>query len=115
MSRCFAEVFGSGGRWNTPKNLKDVFQSGTFWKPRLLVLSHLKSFVIQMGGVLQYKSEVSCGVSLSSSLRSQEGTLIQMGGCVQIGGVLPYFLDKSQVAGVPRDPSVLKIVRCPNL
>ena len=40
-----------------------------------------------MGGVLQYKWEVYCWVSLSSRLRSQEGTAIQ------IGRVLPYKLD----------------------
>ena len=33
-----------------------------------------------MGGLLQYKWEVYCLVSLSSRLRSQEGTAIQMGG-----------------------------------
>ena len=40
-----------------------------------------------MGGVLQYKWEVYCRVSLSSKLRSQERTAIQM------GGVLPYKLE----------------------
>ena len=40
-----------------------------------------------MGGVLQYKWEAYCGVSLSSKLRSQESTAIQM------GGVLPYKLE----------------------
>ena len=42
---------------------------------------------IQMGGVLQYKWEAYCRISLSSKLRSQEGTAIQM------GGVLPYKLE----------------------
>ena len=37
-----------------------------------------------MGGVLPYKWEAYCRVSLSSKLRSQESTAIQM------GGVLPY-------------------------
>ena len=37
-----------------------------------------------MGGVLQYKWELYCWVSLSSRLRSQEGPAIQM------GGALPY-------------------------
>ena len=43
---------------------------------------------VQMGDVLQG--------FLSSKLRSQESMAIQMGGrtAVQIGGVLPYFLDK---------------------
>ena len=51
---------------------------------------------VQMGGVLPYKWEACCRVSLSSKLRSQESTAIQMGGrtAVLIGGVLPYFLDK---------------------
>ena len=40
-----------------------------------------------MGGVLQYKWEAYCGVTLSSKLRSQESTAIQM------GGVLPYKLE----------------------
>ena len=40
-----------------------------------------------MGGVLQYEWEVYCWVSLSSRLRSQEGTAIQM------GDVLPYKFD----------------------
>ena len=40
-----------------------------------------------MGGVLQYKWEFYCWVSLSSRLRSQEGTAIQM------GDVLPYTLE----------------------
>ena len=40
-----------------------------------------------MGGVLQYKWKVYCRVSLSSKLRSQESTAIQM------GAVLPYKLE----------------------
>ena len=47
----------------------------------------LKSTAVQMGGVLQYKWEVYCWVSLSSRLRSQEGPAIQM------VGVLPYKLE----------------------
>ena len=43
-----------------------------------------KSTAVQMGGVLPYKWEAYCRVSLSSKLRSQESTAIQM------GGVLPY-------------------------
>ena len=35
---------------------------------------------MQMGGILQYKWEVYCWASLSSSLGSQEGPAIQMGG-----------------------------------
>ena len=48
---------------------------------------------VKMGGVLQYKWEAYCRVSLSSKFRSQESKAIQMGG-VQIGGALLYFLDK---------------------
>ena len=40
-----------------------------------------------MGGVLPYKWEAYCRVSLSSKLRSQESIAIQM------GGVLPYKLE----------------------
>ena len=43
---------------------------------------------VQMGGVLQYKREAYCRVSLSSKLRSQESTAIQMG-----YAVLPYKLE----------------------
>ena len=42
---------------------------------------------VQIGGVLQYKWEVYCWVSLSSRLRSQARPAIQM------GGVLPYKLE----------------------
>ena len=42
---------------------------------------------VQVGGVLQYKLEVYCGVSLFSMLRSQEHTALQM------GGVLRYKLE----------------------
>ena len=38
------------------------------------------STAAQIGGVLQYKLEVYCGVSLSPKLRSQQGTALQMGG-----------------------------------
>ena len=42
--------------------------------------------ISKMGDVLQYKWELYCWVPLSSRLRRQEGTAIQM------GGVLPYKL-----------------------
>ena len=49
---------------------------------------HGKRTVVQIGRVLQYEREVHCGVSLSSSLRSQEGTsyrtATQMGGCTAV-------------------------------
>ena len=40
-----------------------------------------------IGGVLQYKLEVYCGVSLSPKLRSQQGTALKT------GGVLRYKLE----------------------
>ena len=42
---------------------------------------------VQMGGVLQYKWEAYCRLSLSSKLRSQESTAIQMGGRIAV----PYW------------------------
>ena len=47
----------------------------------------VKSTVVQMGGVLPHEWEVYCWASLSSKLRSQEGTAIHM------GGVLPYKVE----------------------
>ena len=47
----------------------------------------LKSTAVQMGGVLQYKWEVYCWLSLSSRLTSQGGTTIRM------GAILPYQLE----------------------
>ena len=65
-----------------------------------------------MGGVLQYKWEVYCCVSLSLRLRSQEGPAIQMGGayCVQIGGVLPYFFETSRGWGF-RNSSEIRVTK----
>ena len=50
---------------------------------------------VQIGGALHYKLEFYCVVSLSSRLRSQDCTALQLGGRrgVRIGGVLQYFLD----------------------
>ena len=49
---------------------------------------------LQIGGVLQYKLEVYCGVSLFWRLRSQEHSDTKWGRiAVQIEGVLRYFLD----------------------
>ena len=47
----------------------------------------LESTAVQMGGVLPYKWEVYCWVSLLSRLRRQNGTAIQM------GGAPPYKLE----------------------
>ena len=54
-------------------------------------------------GVLRYKWEVYCGVSLSSRLRSQQGTALQMGGVPQykLEVYCQYFSDKLYGLGVP--------------
>ena len=51
---------------------------------------------VQMGGVLQYKWEVYCGVSLSSRHRSQQGTALHMGGALwyKLEVYCQYFSDK---------------------
>ena len=54
---------------------------------------------VQIEVTVQHKCGVCCGVSLSSRLRSQEGTAIQMGGAVQIGDVLHYLLGKLERLG----------------
>ena len=71
--------------------------SRTFRRPQPPVLSQKycrkngRRIAVHIGGVLQYKWEVYCWVSLSSRLRSQEGAARI---AVQIGGILQYFLDK---------------------
>ena len=42
-----------------------------------------RRIAVQIGGVLQYKLEVYCGVSLSPKLRSQQGTALQMRGVLR--------------------------------
>ena len=75
-----------------------------------------------MGGVLPYKWEAYCGVSLSSKLRSQESAAMLMGGvlpyntnggrtAVQIEGVLPYFSDKWGLGFPKRCPILPSISR----
>ena len=61
-----------------------------------------------MGGVLRYKLEVYCGVSLSSKLRSQHDTALQMEGVLwyKLEVYCQYFLDKLYGLGVPK--------QCPN-
>ena len=51
---------------------------------------------VQIGGVMQYKLEVYCGVSLPPKLRSQRGTALQM------KGVLRYTLEVYYGLGVPK-------------
>ena len=55
-----------------------------------------KVLPVQMGGVLRYKLEVHCGVSLSPKLRSQRGTALQMGGALRykLEVYRQYFSDK---------------------
>ena len=56
-----------------------------------------------MGGVLRYKLEVCCGVSLSPKFRSQQGTALQMGGVLlyKLEVYCQYFSDKLYGLGVP--------------
>ena len=42
-----------------------------------------RRIVVQIGGILQYKLEMYCGVSLSPKLRSHRGTALQMGGVLR--------------------------------
>ena len=63
-----------------------------------------------MGGVLRYKWGVYCGVSLSSRLRSQQGTALQKKGGVlryKLEVYCQYFSDKLYGLGVPE--------QCPEL
>ena len=59
---------------------------------------------VQIGGVLQYKLEVYCGVSLSPKLRSQQGTALQMGGILRykLEVYRQYFSDTLYGLGVPK-------------
>ena len=59
---------------------------------------------VQIGGALQYKLEMYCGVSLSSKLRSQQRHSVANGArtAVQIGGVLQTILDKLYGWGAPK-------------
>ena len=64
----------------------------------------------QMGGVLRYKREVYCGISLSSRLRSQQGTALQMG-CVlryKLKVYRQYFSDKLYGLGVPKQSAEIE-------
>ena len=56
----------------------------------------------QLGGVLQYKLAVHCGVSLSSKLRSQQGAALQMGGVLRykLEMYCQHFSDKSYRLGI---------------
>ena len=62
---------------------------------------------VQIGGVLQYKLEVCCGISL----RSQQGTSLQIGGVqrYKLEVYCQYFSDKLYGLGVPKQsPIALK-------
>ena len=66
--------------------------------------THGRRTAVRIGGVLQYKLEVCCGVSLSSRLRSQQGTALQMGVVLQykLEVCSQYFSDKLYGLGVPK-------------
>ena len=67
-----------------------------------------------MGGVLRYKWEVYCGVSLSSRLRCQQGTALQMGGVLRykLGVYCQHFSDKLYGLGAPEQcPTPLPLSR----
>ena len=57
------------------------------WMAKTIAGTNGTRVAVQIGGVLQYKLVVYCGVSLSPKLRSQQGTALQM------GGVLRYKLE----------------------
>ena len=61
-----------------------------------------------MGGVLRYKLDVYFGVSLSSRLRSQRGTALQMGGVLRykLEVYRQYFSDKLYGLVPERCPSL---------
>ena len=58
---------------------------------------------LEIGGVLQYKLEVYCGVSRSPKQRSQQRTALQMGGVLRykLGVYCQYFSDKLYGLGAP--------------
>ena len=65
---------------------------------------------VQMGGVLQYKLEVYCSVSLSPKLSSQRGTALQMRGVLRykLEMYRQYFSDKLFGLGAPKLREKLK-------
>ena len=63
---------------------------------------------VQMGGVLQYKLEVYCCISISPKLRSQRGTALQMGGVLRykLEVYRQYFSDKLYGLGAPKQSPI---------
>ena len=59
-----------------------------------------RRIAVQIGGGLQYKLDVCWGGSLSSWLIDQQGTALQMGGVLRIGGVLPVLFRQAVRVGV---------------
>ena len=80
-STYFQELFGTPNPWYFLKSI-----AGT----------NGRRTAVQIGGVLQYKLEVYCGVSLSPKLRSQRGIALQMGGVLgyKLEVYHQYFSDK---------------------
>ena len=67
-----------------------------------------------MGGVLRYKWELYYSISLSSRLRSQQGTALQMGGVLRykLEMYCQYFSDRLYGLGVPEQrPSMQTMAR----
>ena len=67
---------------------------------------------------MQYKLEVYCGVSLSSRLKSQRGTALQMGGVLwyKLEVYHQYFSGKLYGLGVPEQcPFISALQTHPNL
>ena len=63
--------------------------------------------MVQIGGVLQYKLEVHCGVSLLQSLEGSKAQRYKRGAyCGTSWRVLQYFLDKLYGLGVPKQCAV---------
>ena len=92
--------------------------SGSFRNPQPLVFSQKycryawEAYCGTIGGVLQYRLEVYCGVSLSSKLRSQQGTALQMGGVVGTNWrCIAVLLDKLYRSGAPKQCPYLMMKR----
>ena len=74
-------IFGGGGGLNIFFRGRIVHQAWYFLKS--IAGTNWRRTAVQIGGVLQYKLEVHCGVSLSPKLRSQQGIALQMGGVLR--------------------------------
>ena len=110
--RCLVAIFDS--QLPSPKLI-----SGTFRRPQPPRFSQKycrtdgRCTAVQMGGVLQYKWEVYCWVSLSSRRRSQGGPAIQMGAYCRTNWRCTALLS-SRPVGVGVSETLLKIVSSSN-